>query len=367
MAPETGAGVDTGTTSATPNETSIENPTDAPVDAPIGTPIGPPVLSQRVLIVGIGTPDSNLILQVLNFDRQPEIIANSQLFSGSFGAIYRKVILTRPELWTEDDRRRAQVAMRQDIDEAETYTSHAQDEGKVFCASICATWLINPVVLSKAPVAPARTVTCWEAFKASVPTMYAGNHGFTYNVLNHTVLPDQYLRSWRMVFIITHPIVLFPYIYRSIHSPYVPQVNHRPTSSMYMTLSWVRMLYSWASLPTNVATVAPIIIDTGDLSIDTDQIVPRLSAELGLPLDLGVVPFDSLQAFREKDQLIEQNRTEAVNRLMAQGTSYIDACIQVVKLEWVREFGEFAANMIEQFARQAVPDYQYLFERRMKM
>ncbi|KAL2847163.1 hypothetical protein BJY01DRAFT_246937 [Aspergillus pseudoustus] len=295
-----------------------------------------PDVAKRILIIALEPAEFTLLFAILNLERRPNIISNNQLFGGSCSFLAVRIINTPMGQWTAIDTQCHQGGLRQEIDNTEICTTRARAEGKAFCAYSCATWPINPVVLSRKPTPLASAVLRWEAFKAAVPMTYSDPRaGLTYTQWNQTVLPDH--ASFSLL------------------------------GGLFTTLSHIRSMYAWAEASENAAAVAPIIVNPGDLAVEGAQIVQKLYEALGLGLDPDDISNGQLRELREKERLINQIRTDDINNVMAHGTSFLDSCSQVAKPDWVREFREYVPIEIERLAREAAPDYQYLSARPTRM
>ncbi|KAL3461852.1 hypothetical protein BJX64DRAFT_289032 [Aspergillus heterothallicus] len=343
----------------------------------------------RAFMIGLLPSGTNLLSEVLELEQQPNIITVDALFRDSFLACCVNSAVVNGNLhWSPTVKAEVSDSINRDLRRAEESTLRARPQQNnpttttttahptttmnptgnntttnsnktTLCASICAPWLINPAVFNKD--APQMVAMNWEFFKAATPPTYMSpTVGFTWDWRNQTILPDQYLRTWQLTFVITHPVILFPKIYRALHAETnMPQAHRQGVAGLYMTYTWHRTLYDWAR---RRAMYRPVIVETGQLSEEPGQTIFKYYYITGLPVKGGVIPRREILEFKERHRAAHGAVVDAVRGVMGRrARSFLDAWIEVEKGCWEAEFGEAAANFIERFVREAMADYEYLY------
>ncbi|KAJ5759628.1 hypothetical protein N7520_006784 [Penicillium odoratum] len=207
-----------------------------------------------------------------------------------------------------------------------------------------------------------------------------------YSPLNETVLSDEYLRTWRLTFVIRHPALAWPSMYRAMVKISILGMKDddgiKGASMTNMSLRWTRMLYDWCMEQPGDPTT-PLIMDANDV-IHTPESVMRFCEPAGL--DSG-----SMQ-FKWGSKVEEKRSQKLVNGTMEGDKGQEDiykkaAAIMLYTLEdssgivknkalanidvsaeatkWKAEFGEEMGGFIEKAVRDLMPDYKYLKVRRV--
>jgi hypothetical protein len=344
-------------------EVEEEANTESPIPQPASTsaPAATSMLPSRMFIITIHPNGTNSLSSILDLPNQPSTMAIDNLLSGAFETCFES---SRPLT----NRRRlisnTQKAIHRNLVDADYAWAHAFRQGKVLCANICAPWLINPTVLNIYP-APSHVMAQGEMSKARVPAPYASSalDGlFNYTNMNLSMLPDEYLRTWGMTFVIVHPVVLFPLIYRALRYSPLPDIQH--SCALHMTYHWTVTLYKWAQADSTAPE--PIIIDADALIEIPGHLASMFCQQTGLHLDLGLVRFEDAKAHREARLWNDKDYRDRFIRLTAEGRSTLDAVIELAKPGWVADFGTVAAGVIEDAVRAAQDDYMYLYDRRLQ-
>ncbi|RHZ61785.1 uncharacterized protein CDV56_101479 [Aspergillus thermomutatus] len=332
----------------------------------------------RLLLISVPRTASNLMLKILNVRRQQLMTTEKggYFFFDAFSTVARDGRLSKSiEEWSEGQKHEIRDAFQNAVDSLEEYSQRAEQEGKIAFAKEHAFWLTNPAALGG-------MTDHAVSFRPNIPDKYGPTQ--TFSPLNQTVLPDEYLRTWRWTFIIRHPALAFPSLYRAMEkllkSGLMQTEDTTGTLATNMTLKWTRMLYDWCLEQPDLPG-KPVVVDAQDI-IHNPQVVVRYCEETGL--DPSAVQFeweskgeapDWEASGRDPKGLNEPEWTKAAVSIMlstlTKSTGIIkDKTPTTVDItaevkQWKEEFGDEAATMLEKMVRDAMPDYEYLRSRRI--
>ncbi|KAF7128510.1 hypothetical protein CNMCM5793_003298 [Aspergillus hiratsukae] len=332
----------------------------------------------RLLLISVPRTASNLMLKILNISRQKVMTSKKggYFFFDAFTTVAHDGRLSKPiEEWSEAEKQEIRDAFQKAVDALEECSQRAEQEGKIAFTKEHAFWFTNPVVFEGQTEQAA-------SFRPHIPEKYGPSH--TFSPLNQTVLPDEYLRTWRLTFIIRHPALAFPSLYRAKEKfleTGLLKTETTGTLATNMTLNWTRMLYDWC-LEQPGPTGKPLVVDAQDV-IHNPQVVVRYCEETGLdrdavqfeweskqePLDLKALSLESrkiepdggfgkagerimLSTLMDSTGIIKDNTPTAVD-------------ITAETRQWKKEFGDEVATMLEKMVRDAMPHYEYLRSRRI--
>lgn len=336
---------------------------------------------QRLLLVSVPRTASNLLLKIVNIHRQPHIHTNSKggyFFYDAYVASTRNANLHRPiPEWTETEKAETRSNYQRCLDTLEEESKQAQQEGKVMFAKEHAFWFVNPAAMQT------EHEQSLETFRLDVSSAGHG-HGYgpgrTFSGLNSTVLPDEYLRTWRIAFIIRHPALAWPSMYRAMSKiaqlGLLDEDGVRGASVSNMTLRWTRRLFEWCREQPDEMTV-PVVIDAHDI-IHHPGSVLRFCEATGL--DTGAVQMEweddnisaaaaaaagagAHQMDRNAAQIMLSTLEASKGIVKDKAPETVDIPAEAEK--WRAEFGDEVAGLIEKAVWDAMPDYEYLKERRV--
>lgn len=140
-----------------------------------------------------------------------------------------------------------------------------------------------------------------KAFRVEIPGTYG--HIRTYSYSNETILSDEYLRSWQFAFIIRHPALAWPSMYRALTKisaeGLMDDDGVKGTSLTNMSFRWTRMLSDWCMEQPDVPS-SPVVIDAHDL-IHSPEIVLNFCEQTGLDKSLLQFEWNSKEAVEKSD------------------------------------------------------------------
>jgi hypothetical protein len=170
---------------------------------------------RRLFLVSVPRTASNLLVQVLNIQNQPNVLTNKKagyFLQNAYFLGTGKGYLYKPlSQWTDAEKTEYHSAYQRCIDDLEAHSSAALDQGKTLFTKEHAFWFVNSAIM----VAPAESSgslsftnnhdhnNSLRLNHLTLPAQYPSPHIFSPD--NHTIFPDSYLTTWHFTFIIRHP------------------------------------------------------------------------------------------------------------------------------------------------------------------
>lgn len=324
---------------------------------------------------------SNLLVRILALDEQPNVLARK---SGGYFFLPRWLLDQKlrihdkhVEEWAQDERDQKRQNYQACFDDLQNFLDKAKFENKIaFVKDHCyhmteptaqARFLFGPESVKKPP------------WTVQVPGTYGS---LSRSSLDETVLPDELLKTWRPIFLIRHPALVFPSYY---HTVIDLQGQERAKTleaelDMDMTLHWMRTLYDfYAQQPgtpgsgseSEPDTSFPLVLDADDVMTEPAVLV-RFCELVGL--DPAKLRFSWEPAGVEESGLPKNDTGRRfLSTLLASGgivkektSAGMDLDISAEAEKWKEEFGEREGERMEKWVRAAMPDYDYMEARRLR-
>lgn len=345
-----------------------------------------PASPKRLMVISVPRTASNLLLKILNISKQPQLLSNPRsgyFFFPAFTAAAQVGLLGKePVDWAAEDKQLYKSSIQRCLDDLEGWSTRAQNEGKVMFAKEHAFWIFNPAAQHKLRTGEEYSAF-FEEMRVTIPDSYGPTQ--SYCKANETFLSDEYLRTWQMAFIIRHPALAWPSMYRSMQKIAVmglmDEDGVKGTSLSNMSLRWTRMMYDWCTEQPDVPTPPPVV-DAHDL-IHSPEVVLKLCDQTGL--DKECLQFEWKANDHKKshnwtlpDEVADAQERDFHRRAAEVMLSTLEASNGIVKdkapeiidiatesAKWKAEFGEEIAGLIEQAVWDSMPDYEYLKARRL--
>lgn len=200
---------------------------------------------------------------------------------------------------------------------------------------------------------------------------------------NPTVLPDEFMRTWQPTFLIRHPALAFPSLYRALGDidDRIKAIDTEEGMEQFwhhrLTLRWSRALYEWyvRSFGDTKRTSSPCSEDTciqWPVVLDADDIMenPELVRKYAQLVRMDPSRVKDSWASTTGDWHTDRSRRMLDTLLSSEGidagkvAGNVDLDEQATM--WWREFGETAGTRLERLVRDAMPDYEYLKARRLR-
>ncbi|CAG8928411.1 unnamed protein product [Penicillium salamii] len=335
----------------------------------------------RMILVSVPRTASNLLLKVLNIPKQPNVITSPKggyFFYDAFMTAGKEGRLNKAiGEWTTEEKSEVHKAFQHAVTDLEEYSARARAENKMMFAKEHAFWFLNPGFFS-GMTHGAVSDEDLKSFQVTVPESYGLSQTFSQN--NSTVLPDEYLRTWQLAFIIRHPALAWPSLYRAMQkmckAGFLEDDDAKGVSLTNMSMQWTRRLFDWC-LEQPDAPVTPLVIDANDV-IHNPGAVIKFCERAGM--DTGSMQFEWKDNERKSEtwtpdrasahnpaELARQQKAASIMLSSLEGSTginkekapiSIDIDAEVVK--WRAEFGDDVAELLEKATRDAMPDYEYL-------
>ncbi|RYP60909.1 hypothetical protein DL770_009894 [Monosporascus sp. CRB-9-2] len=308
---------------------------------------------------------SNMLVKILNLDGQG---VRPALHGGYFflpAAMRRITKLHKPiNTWTEEERAEMYEVQQQCFNALQDYIAKAEEEGQTIYVKEHAMLLNDPVKESE--YAHGHDVG------ESQPLRAQGLEDHSRSKLNLTALPDTFLKTWNPTFLIRHPAMMFPSYYRAILSNIEVDGFKREKNDLAdseVTLRWIRSLYDFYAAHFPEGSPWPLVLDADDV-MQSQELVARYAAMAGL--DPEKLRFTWEKVPQEAIEKMPAHEKRMLSSIMAServDTSKLAGNIDIAKeaIKWRNEFGEEAGAKMERWVRDAMPDYEYLRSKRLRI
>lgn len=331
------------------------------------------VPQQRFLLLTYPRTASNLLVKILALDDQPSLLPNRRKEYYFMPIIRAKMHQFRVagkhlDEWTADERTRMMKTFQKCFDTLQKHAEIAEVQGKDAFVKEHVPWLVEPVAETK-----------WIFGEESIeelPWTVKALPEQTHSILNPTMFPDQVLKTWFPTFLIRHPALVFPSMYRTdLNLQGAGVKKSEVMRNLEMTMRWSRILYDWytqehsqseSSLGDDVTW--PIILDADDIMTEP-ELVMRYSKILGF--DESKLRF--LWEPASKEEWDKMHRAEKAMRStiaasagIVEGKTSVNVDIDEEAKKWRSEFGNEDGEKMEKWVRAAMPDYEYMKTKRLR-
>ncbi|KAF7159502.1 hypothetical protein CNMCM5623_004840 [Aspergillus felis] len=329
-------------------------------------------LPRRVLLVSMPRTASNLLMKILAIPDQPDVLSNEHagyFFAPASDAVIRENLVSKPlAQWTPKQIREVQGVLQQCLESLEECSARARDEGKIFFVKEHASWFMNPAALGQMMMhdgdasngngsAALKADDYYSLFRVRVSSVYGPRQAFS--PMNETVLPDGYLRTWRLAFIIRHPALVCPSMYRA----------YQALKKLYPPGSGTADGMSWSFLKVNEGQAHPIILDAYDI-IHNKSTTVKFCELTGLDPTALKFEWESVSAEGKassgdgaSNQHSIRQEAQAIMKLSLMGSSGVmkEKAPEVVDVaseadKWKHEFGDEEASFILEMAGGEAPN-----------
>ena len=324
-----------------------------------------------LLLLSVPRTASHLFVRVLNIHQSPQVLTNPK--AGYFFhrpyLIFARNITKPADQWTDAEKAQVREAYQESLNDLEELRRRARRANKIPFAKEHAFWIADPSAMCAQSTDGAGAPGSFFRLQLPADAGYGPRHTFSRH--NRTLFPDEYLRTWRMVFIIRHPALAWPSMYRAMQKltelQFLDEDRKFGASLANMSLVWIRELFDWSLQETKTV---PLVMDAHDL-IHSPATVLRFCEAAGL--DTSVVQFEwgatgpMVKGNTVEDQTARiMASTLAASKGIVKDKAPATVDIKTEAEKWRAEFGEEAAGMIEKAVWDAMPDYEYLREKRVQ-
>lgn len=323
---------------------------------------------KRFMLISNPRTCSNLLVRILALEQQPHTKHGSYHFlECTIAMCANNMWEQNTDAWTEEQKQTVHKMYQDGIENLERDVTPDDD------TKICFTK--EHVETFTEPTALGRFVHGEKSSEIKPWTWEIPGYASEYSASNQTIFPDAYLESWNPIFLVRHPARAFESIYRSImdvsKTPIVAEASEESIQKLiesHMTLSWTRDLYEWYG----GRGFDPIVIDAEDVVVNTEALTQRLARYIGFDGEKLQYSWNEcgqdVQAKQEahvRRMLSSLNESKGVKADPSKLSSHIKSAEELLP-KWTEEFGEQTANHMKRWVEGAMPDYEYLRERRMR-
>ncbi|PWY81961.1 hypothetical protein BO70DRAFT_379909 [Aspergillus heteromorphus CBS 117.55] len=330
---------------------------------------------QLVCLITYPRTASNLLVRILALEHQPKFIARSSGAGYCFLASQRYMqfngeLTSKPvSAWTEDEKRKAQQLMQEDFERLNSYVGLARNQQKSLFNKEHLHMMLDPIFKSR-QLYGENSAGDEEPWKVRLPHAPTVTSSCLNSCLNHTVLPDEYLQTFWPTFLIRHPALVYPSMYRVLSDVSAQSANIERMLQAAINLGWVRSLYDWyatreeSSMCAEENSRGPVILDADDI-IARPEVVHRYCEIVGLdPTKLRFTWAD----IKHEDHPAGERFLSTLRDSSGVDSSKVAGTIDLVResQRWREEFGETAGGRLMEMVQAAMPDYEYLRSRRLQ-
>ncbi|GAP86294.1 hypothetical protein SAMD00023353_1801160 [Rosellinia necatrix] len=328
-----------------------------------------PSQKRRFWLLTMPRTASNMLVRVLNLEAQGVRPARNGGYFFFPSMLCRLGLFDKPaEEWTDEERANMQNSLAKSLESLEDYLEAAEAEGqKVFVKEHVS--FINDAFYEHKYIHGA---VAGDADHPPAPVPAREFARATRSPLNMTALPDEFLKSWYPTFLIRHPALMLPSLYRTALRGVEMDGKGRANNEPYeveATLDFVRALHDFYAGHFGKGSQWPIVLDADDV-IAHPELTMKYAGLVGL--DREKLRFSWEKAGQEQlDKLLpaEQVMLGTINASTGVDKGKIagDVDIGAEAAKWRSEFGEEAGRKLERWVRAAMPNYHYLREKRLTL
>ncbi len=339
---------------------------------------------QRFYLITYPRTASNLLIRMLGLDDQPGMSTGDDRGGYIFLPVNR--LMNRMGVrhkkiahWTEEELKKVKELYQCCFDQFQQYLVKAGENNNLVYIKEHIHFLIDPPKLSEYLFGPEDQDMVRDRWILQLQTQSIGEQEIPASIdsVNVTLLPDAFLQTWKPTFLIRHPALAFPSLYRTLlKSEHLSNMNDDVMLGQHcMTLRWTRMLYSWyiryyaqdATLGAGGGIQWPIVLDADDV-ISNPKLVERYCVHLGM--DPQKLLFSWRQATDDELSQMDSATKRYLGTLLDSDgirTDKIAGDININKQAdiWRKEFGTRAGETMKQLVNNAMPDYEFLMTKRL--
>ncbi|KAI8628352.1 hypothetical protein F5Y19DRAFT_476756 [Xylariaceae sp. FL1651] len=311
---------------------------------------------------------SNMLVRILNLDEQNVRPAYNGGYFFFPSMLARIGLLDRPpQDWTPEERTEVAEGQKKSFDALQDHLAAAEEAGQKVFVKEHVIFLNDPFYetqymhggnfsddeLNPPQPLPARGIT-----------------SSTRSPLNLTSMPDEFLKTWHPTFLIRHPAMQLPSLFRTCLSEIELDGKRRSKKEPYeaeTTMKWVRTLYDFYLGHFGEGGEWPVVLDADDVMMYPELVVKY--AEL-VGLDSSNLKFSWDKASQDKLDKLRSSEKRMLSSILASSgvdKGKVAGSIDIDKEaeKWKSEFGEDGGSKLERWVRDAMPDYEYLRSKRL--
>ncbi|TGJ86899.1 hypothetical protein E0Z10_g1870 [Xylaria hypoxylon] len=324
--------------------------------------------TRRYWLLTMPRTASNMFVRILNLDEQGVRPA----FHGGYfffpSMMARLKLYNKEGKWTPEDQVGVGENVKKSFDALQDYLQAAEENSeKIFVKEHIS--FLNDAHYEHEHM---NNAVAGENGCPPKPVPVRGFSDSTRSSLNRTSLPDEFLKTWHPTFLIRHPAMMLPSLYRTAQSDielYGSRRAQKEPFEVEVTMKFVRSLYDFYIGYFGENSQWPLVLDADDIMMYPELVMKY--AEL-VGLDPDKLRFSWEKASEEKIDKMNSamkimlgsfNASTGVNMGKLAGKIDIDMEAEI----WRGEFGEEGGRKLERWVRDAMPHYEYLYSRRLTL
>ncbi|KAI0854503.1 hypothetical protein F4860DRAFT_120365 [Xylaria cubensis] len=325
-----------------------------------------PSQKSRYWLLTMPRTASNMLVRILNLDEQGVRPAHHGGYFFFPSMLARMALYDTPsEDWTPEDHATLKRDTQKSFDALQDHLKASEEERQKIYVKEHISFLNSPYYEQEYAYGKAEGCLNEQAQARGVTQP-------TRSSLNYTSLPDEFLKTWYPTFLIRHPALMFPSLYRTAQKGVEMDGKGRSRPEPYeveCTLKFARALYDFYSNHFGKNSQWPVLLDADDI-MKTPEIVMKYATLVGLDPEklkfswekMSQEQIDKMRS-AEKVMLSSINASTGVDKGKIAGNINID----VEAEKWRKEFGEDGGSKLERWVRAAMPDYEYLRSKRLTL
>lgn len=339
---------------------------------------------QRFYLITYPRTASNLLIRMLGLDDQPGMTTGDD--RGGYVFLPVNKLMNRMGVrnkkithWTEEELKKVKELYQCCFDQFQQSLVKALENNNSVYIKEHIHFLIDPPKLSEYLFGPEDQDIVRNRWILQLQPPFISEQGSHSSIdsVNVTLLPDAFLQTWKPTFLIRHPALAFPSLYRALlKSEHLRNKNEDVMLGQHcMTLRWTRMLYGWyvryyardAVSDAGGGAQWPIVLDADDI-MSNPKLVEKYCVCLGM--DPRKLLFSWRQATDEELSHMDSATKRYLGTLLDSDgirTDKIGGDIDINKQAdtWRMEFGTRAGETMKQLVNNAMPDYEFLRANRL--
>jgi hypothetical protein len=352
----------------------------------------------RIFLLTHPRTASNLLVRILNLENQPALLrpdgeartnAKYEYFFLSTVPLRIKLAIRPSVDWSHDEQTEAMQRLQASADSLLRYVEETEAQGGSVFVKEHLLWMLSPQAEDLVKGSPDSERPLWKVKLTGKSLIQEGSKAAS-NVSKHThvdlqdeegtviqnetVLPDSFLCTWTPTFLIRHPALVFPSLYRTsvdLEGRAEARKNADGMFRMEMTWRWSRKLWEWYNQEWQQGntTLRPIVLDADDIILKPEVIITYCRL---VGLDAEKCRFEWERASTEEEggmNFLERRMKSSLlssTGIIRDGKVAAGLDMEQEVHKWKEEFGEGEARKIETWVAAAMLDYDFLWERRLR-
>lgn len=341
--------------------------------------------SDRYILHSAPRTASSALMRILNVKAQSNITPQEK--EGYFVLPYihyinKRALISRPRSeWSEEEVATLLLKFKECLGEFGDFLNKADTNShKIYIKEHAdfltdTSFMFKPTTLNQ--VAEPNTRSLF-TLRDLVPKFMQGPQ--TWSKTNYTIFPDEFLATWKPTFLIRHPAVMFPSQFRNFPNVFDPEVGsgERAWTDLYLTLKWSRAMYELykdvifcsEALQKDLTFIWPIVLESAELLSEPD-LCRKYCQLIGFDEEKLKLSWEAKRDVKGKSiggvKVSPMNVTLDLSTGIMKEKIIKDVNIDDEVPKWIEEFGEVDGKRMEKWVRDAMPDYEFLMARRLRV